>query len=143
MNLIIAINEENLEVTKNCCDMLNNLPFYSTGDLTNLLNINYRTQNYVNYVTNPCIDYVLDNLKINYIDEIKLFRKKTYLIEIADPYQIKSFVTEQLQNQSYDVDEQFFVQSLIELTVQLHDLNEIKILFNQINNHIKLNKQKE
>lgn len=143
MNLIIAINEEDLETTKNCCDMLNNLSFYSTGDLTNLLNINYRTQNYVNYVTNACIDYVLDNLKINYVDEIKLFRNKTHLIETADPNQIKIFINEQLQNKTYDVNEQFFIQSLIELTVQLHDLNEIKAFFNQINDRIKSNKQEE
>ena len=143
MNLIIAINEEDLEVTKHCCDMLNSLSFYSTGDLTNLLNINYRTQNYTNYITNPCIDYVLNNIKINYVDEIKLWRQKAYLIEFADPNQIKTFVTEQLQNKTYDVEEQFFIQVLIELTVQLHDLNEIKTFFNQINNRIKINKQEE
>lgn len=141
MNLILAINDENLEETKKYTNLINSLEFYSTGDLTNMLNINHRFQNYKNYLDNECIEYVLLHLKINKSEEIRLFRKKLKLIRDSDPFVIRDFINSELNHKSYGVPEQMFVQVLIELTVQLSSPEEIKTFFDRINARIKATKE--
>lgn len=132
MRLITAINDEDLATTIECVDTINKLE-YSNQVLTSILRFNFNYQNYTNYFTNACIDYVLEHLNgINMVDQITFIRDKNKLSIQANPKIIKNFILEQLDNKTYDITDKELVQGLIELAVQLNDRNETAEIFAKI-----------
>lgn len=132
MRLITAINNEDLATTIECVDIINQLE-YSNQVLTSMLRFNFNYQNYTNYFTNICIDYVLEHLNgINMVGQIAFIRDKNKLAIQANPKIIKNFILEQLNNKTYDITDKELIQGLIELAVQLNDRNETAEIFAKI-----------
>ena len=95
MNLIIAINEENLEKTKQMVDSVNNLTpdEVSMGDLNYMLGLDYAGSNFVNYLNNECLDYMLLNMKYLYrSQEIYLNKIRLKLIRNGNDKEIEEFI---------------------------------------------------
>ena len=132
MRLINAINDEDLATTMECVDIINQLE-YSDQILTSILRFNFNYQNYTNYFTNVCIDYVLKHLKgINMVGQISFIRDKNKLSIEADPKVIKDFILNQLENKTYDITDKELVQGLIELAVQMNDRQQTADIFTKI-----------
>ena len=118
MNLILAINNEDLTTTMECVALLDNFNPYPVTMISNMLSLHPADMNYSNYLSNKCIDYVLDNLLINSKDEIKLMRKKESLLLEKDIDKIELFLTQELHNNTFKaVHPRTYIQTLIELAV--------------------------
>ncbi len=75
MDLIIAINEEDLSSTIN---IVNNMSLSNEelNNLSQILSFTHEGGNYTNALWNKCIDYILENLDIPFYKNILFLRKQ-------------------------------------------------------------------
>lgn len=138
MNLILAIQDDNLEDTKTFVDFFNSI--YDTIDpelnIWLLLDIhNPETYN----IDNQSIEYILQNLKGLINPEVARWNRQKYkLLHFNDDLQsIEDFVNSQLENKTYNIDDSLFIQGLIQLTVKLNDNAKTKMIFDKIKMLVK------
>ena len=133
LDLIIAINENNLENTKKYVNLINQSKI--GDDLTYVLDI-HRINLYA--LDNECFDYVLQNLKnLNRPEDVLLERKKTLLLKNSNPIEIENFILNELNSRTFlNVNDDLFFKALIQLTVNLKDEQKIAKIFNIIRQRI-------
>lgn len=132
LDLIIAINENNLEDVKKYVDLLNQNNY---EDLTYVLDI-HRINLYA--LDNESYDYVLKNLKhLNRAEDVLLERKKTFLIQNNNVEEIENFILNELNSRTFlNVNDDLYFKALIQLAVNLKDQQKIVNIFNNIKNQI-------
>ena len=127
-DLIIALNENNLQKTKQAVEYINNNftpnENSSTLDYVIFANENSYSEDHESF------NYVLDNLK--YVEnsfDIKWFRKISFMFERKNPQEITSFIHEQLnkENNPYKICSYFYMD-LIRLANLIQDMNLIKTI---------------
>lgn len=130
MNLILALNNDNLEQTKQYVNLLKTYN-YDINHLTGILNIHNTEYD----LDNQSFDYVLEHLTLNRADDIRWKRNKEKLLLENNKENIKKFIYSQLNYKTYEIDQHLFIQDLIGLTVRLtnEEISEIfKILLTQL-----------
>lgn len=130
IKLINAINSYNLEETKQYVELINELPEDECINLTELLDI-YRDTNYA--LDNECFDYIL--LHLHYLrsqDNVRWRRDINKLLTKHDIKDIEQFISNQLEQKTYTIDNKFFVQGLIQLAVNLQDREKTSKVFDKL-----------
>ena len=129
INLVIAINEENLDLTIQIVDYINSLHL-SEDELNNIsqiLSLDHLGNNYTNALHNRCIDYILENLNILFYKNILFIRKQSQMRAEQDTKILEEYIN-QLLNQNeypYAKDEKQVIQFIMELVVLLKDKDKI------------------
>jgi hypothetical protein len=131
MNLILSINNYDLDSTKMYVDLINKNTNIFPVDLTNTLDI-HRTENYP--LDNYCFDYALEHLKaLNNAEEVLWKRIKNQLLIRNDKDEIENFILQELKsNITHDIPDGLYFNTLIQLTVNLHDRDKIAKIFDLI-----------
>lgn len=135
IDLIIAIQDNNLDKAKELVKYLNNNFIIvdneiNLEELLGLFNKNFD-------INNETIDYVLDNLNyLNNIDFLKWNRKISKLIFNKNFDEIKQFVFSQLESLTYNISPTTLYQSLIKISASLANNEESKYLLNYIRNYL-------
>ncbi len=132
MQLVIAINEEDLETTMELVDKLNILK-PDTEEETEKLFILLQFSSpdnggYTNFQFNECIDYVLKNLyNLEKNNTILFHRLRNRMRVIEDVNYIRNYIDELLSKDAkeYNISETDLLQTLIESIVKLRDRDEI------------------
>ena len=119
INLIIAINNQNLEDTKKYVKLINEseLQKQNLDSMLDVHNIDLYDLN------NKCFEYVLDNLidlqQQTQVDEVKLYRYRNVLLNNNNAEQIENFILSQLETPTFNVKTQILMQVLIQLAINL------------------------
>lgn len=147
MQLILAINEENLNNTINTVNLLNEmkLEMWEIYNLEQVLSLNAEGINYKNSIHNLCIDYVLQNLKHIPMYKFMLFdRKRIRMRQEQDLSKIENYIKELLNQENYSSqvrDIKDIIQTLIELSVLLKNREKTAYYFSLIQNKFFTNKE--
>ena len=126
MDLILAINNEDLISTKEIINIINTMPLNSTEIATfvQLLSLTDGGGNYTNPLDNKCIDYIFENFihepKYKYI---LFYRKRLQMRKETDDNKIEEYIKYLFENENnnYAKDRKDFIQTLIELIAKLKD----------------------
>lgn len=130
INLINAINNYNLEETKQYVELINELPGEECSNLTELLDI-YRETNYA--LDNECFDYIL--LHLHYLrlqDNVRWRRDINKLLDKHNNADIEQFISNQLNQKTYIIENKQFIQGLIQLAVNLQDREKTSKVFEKL-----------
>lgn len=131
IELINAINNENLNDTKKYVDLLNSYP--EEVGITTILTDTLNVHGYPYPLSNVSFDYILDNLKyLNNADLVKLQRKKLRLIKNNNPQEITDFILEQLKFPTYRVFDKELMQNLLQLIPYVKDKAKISEILSMI-----------
>lgn len=138
IKLIISIDEENLDLTINIVDYINNLSL-SNDDLNNIsqiLSLDHQGGSYTNAFHNKCIDYVLEHLNIKFYKNILFLRKQSQMREEQNTEIIEKYINQLLSQDEYPYarDEKQVIQFLIELVVLLKNRDKTVYYFSLIQN---------
>lgn len=132
MQLVIAINEEDLEATIDLVDKLNILQpdtKEETEKLFILLQLSTPDNGgYTNFQFNQCIDYILKNLyNLEENNTILFHRLRNRMRVIEDTDYIENYIEELLNKnaEEYNISNADLLQTLIEAIVKLRDRNKI------------------
>lgn len=132
MQLILAINEEDLETTMDLVDKLNILKPDSKEEAEKLfILLQFSSPDnggYTNFQFNECIDYTLKNLyNLEENNTILFHRLRNRMRVIEDTDYIRNYVEELLSKNAkdYNVSDNDLLQTLIEAIVKLRNRNEI------------------
>lgn len=141
MQLILAINEEDLKTTIDLVDKLNILKpdnEAETEKLFLLLQLSSPDNGgYTNFQFNECIDYILKNLyNLEKNNTILFHRLRNRMRVTEDPDYIRDYVEELLSKDAkdYNVSDNDLLQTLIEAIVKLRDRNKIIHYFTIVQN---------
>lgn len=126
MDLILAINNEDLISTKEIINIINTMSLNSTEIATfvQLLSLTAGGGNYTNPLDNKCIDYIFENFiyepKYKYI---LFYRKRLQMRKETDDNKIEEYIKYLFENENnnYAKDRKDFIQTLIELIAKLKD----------------------
>lgn len=138
MQLILAINEENLNNTINIVNSLNNMELtqQEIRNLEWLLSIDAEGKNYKNTINNLCIDYILANLKHMPMYKFMLFdRKRIRMRQEQNLSIIENYIQDLLNQENYSElvrDIKDIIQTLIELSVLLKNREKTAYYFSLI-----------
>lgn len=132
--LFYAIQREDLDTTKKYVNLLNSIP--SERDMAKFLEINKLING---AFTNLCYDYVLLNLNSIDKQERELIRWKRHINMLLhsgnyDDDDIESFILTQINNLSYQISHQNFIEGLYKLARNINDVEKSLLIFNKINN---------
>ena len=136
MQLIVAINTEDLLQVKNIVNNINNRSLSSEEkkQINKLLNLTHTGGSYPNPINNKCIDYIMDNLNLPFYKEM-LFQREQYRIrQEKNPLIIEEYIQKLLNKNDYPhaKDEQQVIRFLIEAATLLKDREKISYYFSLI-----------
>lgn len=140
MQLKLAVDKEDLNITKKIIELLNNmqLKIEDVYFLINLLSINQNDLfTYTNLLNNICIDYILENLYISTpatLKRILYYRERKRILQETDQQKIENYLNNYLKRDTYEEEDKIIIQTLIELTTHLTDHSKIAHYFSLIQN---------
>jgi hypothetical protein len=137
INLILAVNANDLVSTVEYVNLFNEnydiLPLETNIEI--LLDI-HTPENYG--LDNQAIDYVLRHLKgLSRPELARWTRDKYKLLLQNNKGAIKNFINEQLRFQTYGVEENLFIQGLIQLVVKTNDRDYVNEVLNLLKDRIR------
>lgn len=147
VNLLLAIEskEEDLKTIQAMVETFNN-EIYPNLDKSKLLHLDTMLGIFnlnVESLSNPAYDYILQNMMGFEKADLALFeRAKAKLLLHDDDFQkreidIINFLTNEIEQKSFNIDKNLFIQGLLQLTTQLKN-KDIRLNFlNQIKNLIQ------
>ena len=133
MSLVVAIQDDDLENTKRYVEEFNNS--YDSLNLETNIGILLDIHSPEIYgANNKSIEYVLLHMKgLNDSEVARWNRKKYSLLSSKENIpEIEAFIQDQLQNKTYNINNNLFVQGLIQLAVLLNDRLKTAAIFEQL-----------
>jgi hypothetical protein len=133
MSLIVAIQDDDLENTKRYVEEFNNS--YDSLNLETNIGILLDIHSPETYgANNKSIEYVLLHMKgLNDAEVARWNRKRYSLLNSKENIpEIEAFIQDQLQNKTYNINNNLFVQGLIQLAVRLNDRLKTAAIFEQL-----------